>query len=99
MMSRALLALVPAILALAGCTSTTPMPAPTPAALQCHAEAAQSLIGQPATAENVEQARQRAGAEMARVLKPDQMVTMEFREGRLNIYVDAANVITRIACG
>ena len=94
---------VPALLllALAGCTSTAPPmtdPVP-PARAQCHADAAQSLVGQPATTQNVELARQRAGAQIARVLKPDQMVTMEFREGRLNVYVDAANVITRIACG
>ena len=87
------------VLALAGCTSTTPMPDTTPATAQCHADAAQSLLGQPATPDTVERARRRGGAQVARVLKPDQMVTMEFREGRLNVYVDAANVITRIACG
>jgi hypothetical protein len=98
-------AVAPALLALAlaGCTSTPsapPMSDPNPPAVaQCHAEAAQSLVGQAATADNVELARQRAGAQVARVLKPGQMVTMEFREGRLNIYVDTANVITRVACG
>ena len=96
-------ALAPALLviALAGCTTPAPpMSDPTPpAAAQCHADAAQSLVGQPATTQNVELARQRAGAQIARVLKPGQMVTMEFREGRLNVYVDAANVISRIACG
>lgn len=91
------------VAALAACTSTPtapPMSDPLPpTAAQCHADAAQSYVGQPATPQNVEAARQRAGAEIARVLKPDQMVTMEFREGRLNVYVDKANVITRIACG
>jgi hypothetical protein len=90
-------------IALAGCTTTPdapPMSDPMPpAAAQCHADAAQSLVGQPATAQNVELARQRAGAQVARVLTPGQMVTMEFREGRLNVYVDASNVITRVACG
>lgn len=93
--------LASALLVLAGCTSTPPPmsdPMP-PATAQCHPDAAQSLVGQPATSQNVELARQRAGAQVARVLKPDQVVTMEFREGRLNIYVDASNVITRIACG
>lgn len=90
-------------IALAGCTSTPaapPMSDPMPpAAAQCHADAAHALVGQPATAENVELARQRSGAQIARVLKPGQVVTMEFREGRLNVHVDAANVITRFACG
>ncbi|TBR10169.1 MAG: hypothetical protein EPO46_08430 [Lysobacter sp.] len=88
---------------LAACTSTPaapPMSDPTPPiTAQCHAEDAQSLVGQPATASNVELARTRAHADMARVLKPGQMVTMEFREGRLNIHVDANNVITSIRCG
>ncbi|GAB1594908.1 I78 family peptidase inhibitor [Lysobacter claricitrinus] len=91
------------LVALAACSttsSTPPMSDPMPpVTAQCHADAAQSLVGQSATPQNVETARQRAGAQMARVLKPDQAVTMEYREGRLNIYVDAANVITRIACG
>ena len=91
------------LVALAGCT-TAPTAPPTsdpmpPVAAQCHADAAQSLVGQPATPQNVELARQRAGAQIARVLTPGQVVTMEFREGRLNVYVDAANVITRLGCG
>ncbi|GAB6195600.1 I78 family peptidase inhibitor [Lysobacter xanthus] len=90
--------------ALAACATPSgapPMsdPHPPAAAQQCRPEAAQSLVGQPATPQNVETARMRAGAEVARVLKPGQMVTMEFRDGRLNVYVDAANLITRIACG
>ena len=103
--SRALAFLPLALCGLAavGCASTSaspPMSDPTPpTAAQCRPEPAQSLVGQPATAQNVELARQRAGAQTARVLKPGQMVTMEFIEGRLNIYVDAANSITRIACG
>ena len=47
----------------------------------------------------VEQARLASGAQVARVLKPGQMVTMEYREGRLNIDVDANNVITNLRCG
>ncbi|MGY3266294.1 I78 family peptidase inhibitor [Lysobacter sp. HA35] len=96
-------ALLSLVVALAACTTTPeapPMSDPMPpAATQCNGDAAQSLVGQPATPQNVETARQRAGAQMARLLKPDQAVTMEYREGRLNIYVDASNVITRIACG
>lgn len=82
-------------------TSTPPMTDPNPPqALECNADAAKpAALGQPATAEVVERARVDAGAQMARVLKPGQMVTMEYREGRLNIDVDAANVITNLRCG
>lgn len=78
--------------------------APAPAARDamtdpCDAAAVQSLVGQEATADVVEQARIDAGARTARTLGPDQMVTMEFLEGRLNIDVDGNNVITGLRCG
>ena len=96
-----------AVLATA-CASTAPAPPvsdppatpTTPSPLgQCDPAPAQTLVGQKATPENVELARRRAGADMARVIPPDTAVTMEYREGRLNIYTDATNTITRIACG
>lgn len=98
------LLLLPLALAplLAACTTTAapPMSDPQPPAqASCNHAAAQSLVGQPATPANVERARQLAGARMARVLKPGQMVTMEFIEGRLNIDVDASNVILALRCG
>ena len=47
----------------------------------------------------ISRTRKDAGARMARVLKPGQMVTMEYAEGRLNIDVDARNVIINLRCG
>lgn len=89
---------LPALVLLAACT-TTPAPAPPSTAQHCDAEAVQSHLGKAASAEIVEAARKAAGAEIARTLKPGQMVTMEYRDGRLNLSVDAANVIVRITCG
>lgn len=65
----------------------------------CDDKAAQSLVGQVATPAIAEQARAAAGANGVRVLKPGQMVTMEYRAGRLNLDVDANNVITGVRCG
>jgi hypothetical protein len=70
-----------------------------PASAACNADAAQSAVGKTATPDVVEQARTDAGADMARVLKPGQVVTMEYREGRLNVHVDANNVIESVRCG
>jgi hypothetical protein len=98
---RAMLSAIALPTLLAACATTAPPmsdPQP-PAQATCHHDAAQSLVGQPATAANVERARQLAGARTARVLKPGQMVTMEYIEGRLNVYVDEANVIKQIRCG
>jgi hypothetical protein len=65
----------------------------------CDAKAAQSLVGKVATPDVAEQARTAAGAKGVRVLKPGQMVTMEYRAGRLNLDVDGDNVITAVRCG
>jgi len=66
---------------------------------QCNADAASGYVGKTATAENVEAARKAAGADMARTLSPGQVVTMEYRDGRLNLHIDDARTITRITCG
>lgn len=90
-----------AVACLAACTAPGPDmgdPLP-PVALECHAERAQDAVGKTATAAVVEQARKDAGAQTVRVLKPGQVVTMEYREGRLNVYVDGNNAIERVACG
>ncbi|MFP7723244.1 I78 family peptidase inhibitor [Lysobacter sp. A3-1-A15] len=74
---------------------TPPMPVDS-----CDADAARpAAIGRVATAAVVEQARIDASADMARVIKPGMMVTMEYRAGRLNIDVDENNVITHVRCG
>ena len=65
----------------------------------CDAAAAQAFVGKVATAEVVEQARAAAGARTARTLAPGQMVTMDYRAGRLNLDVDDGNVITGVRCG
>lgn len=65
----------------------------------CHADTARSFVGRTATADVVEQARIAAHAGIARTLKPGQIVTMEYHAGRLNIDVDANNVILDVRCG
>ncbi|MBN6150702.1 Elastase inhibitor AFLEI Flags: Precursor [Xanthomonas sp. AmX2] len=65
----------------------------------CDASQAQGLVGQAAEKTLVEQARVDTGAKSVRVLTPNQMVTMEFNGERLNIEVDAKNLITGVRCG
>lgn len=73
-------------------------PAASPA-LTCKADAAQSLVGQPATPTNVEAARIAAGAASVRVLGPTDPMTLDFRGDRLNVIKDAAGAIAKISCG
>ena len=79
-------------------TGTSPMPPPPPGTV-CNAQGAQFAIGKTPGASVVEEARQRSGSYMARVLRPGQMVTMEFNAQRLNLDVDAAGVIRKVRCG
>ncbi|MBB4128139.1 hypothetical protein GGR77_003466 [Xanthomonas translucens] len=65
----------------------------------CDASQAQGLVGQAAEQALVDQARIDTGSKSVRVLKPNQAVTMEFNGERLNIEVDAKNVITGVRCG
>ncbi|MDW5443189.1 I78 family peptidase inhibitor [Polaromonas sp. SM01] len=91
--------------ALIGCTTPgTPATGTGPAAGGasdglCNAQGAQFTIGKAAGASVVESARQRSGSYMARVLRPNQAVTMDFNAQRLNLEVDAAGVIKAARCG
>ena len=90
-----------AVVALSGCS--TPNAAKEPVAeaghSRCDAKAASFVIGQKASPELLEQARAKAGAQNARFLKPDDMITLEYRSDRLNLNTDNSLVVTRVNCG
>ena len=65
----------------------------------CDAEAAQQFVGKKADEATVKAAVAASGAKAARVIKPDMMVTMDFRGDRLNIRLDDAGDIIAITCG
>ena len=69
------------------------------ASTRCNAAPAQYAIGRQADAALQTEARTRAGAKVVRVLRPDQVVTMEFNTERLNLSVDMAGLINRVSCG
>jgi len=92
-------------LALGGCAvndappkSPPPPPLPEPSA-ECTADPAQSLIGQPATAELGAQALSLTGSKTLRWIQPGTAVTMDFRPDRLNIELDEKNAVKAIRCG
>ena len=91
--------------ALLGCAAPTPPAAGlggapvAPVGTVCNAQGAQFVIGKTPGASVVEDARQRSGAFMARVLRPGQAVTMEFNAQRLNLDLNAAGLITGARCG
>jgi hypothetical protein len=71
----------------------------TPAAARCNAVPAQFAVGRNIDAAVESDARARAGARTSRVLRPNQVVTMEFNAERLNLTVDDAGRVTRVSCG
>ncbi len=92
-----------AALALAGCsTQGASEPAKDdvadPGHSRCESKAAEFTIGQKASPQLLEQARTRAGAQNARILKPNDMITLEYRSDRLNLNTDDNLVITRVNC-
>ena len=47
----------------------------------------------------MEKARAAANADFARAVRSDQVITQEFRAGRLNLHLDAQRRILRVSCG
>jgi hypothetical protein len=66
---------------------------------RCEAARAQGLVGREATSELGAEAMRLTGAGMLRWLRPDYVVTMEYREDRLNIELDARNRVRALRCG
>lgn len=87
---------LPAV-ALILCSCATPGIPPSPS--MCNVEAVKTFVGQSATADAVAAARRAAGAELVRVIKPGQAVTMDFRVERLNLYLNDAGAVERVSCG
>ncbi|WP_260961851.1 I78 family peptidase inhibitor [Pseudomonas citri] len=92
-----------AVALLSGCSSQ-PESTPGPATAEtghsrCEAKAAEFAIGKQASPQLLEQARARAGAQIARILKPNDMITLEYRSDRLNLNTDANLVVNRVNCG
>ena len=83
--------------ALTSCAPVAPLPGvPTG---ECSASGLGNLVGSPATPSLVNRAKRRAGASVVRVLKPGQIVTMEYLNGRLNVNVDDRNKVKSFSCG
>ena len=98
---RVLLGSMLAAVVLSGCSTPNPVdePAVQPSHSSCDAKAAQFAIGQKASAELLEQARGKAGAQTARILMPRDILTLEYRSDRLNLNADGSAIITRVNCG
>jgi hypothetical protein len=65
----------------------------------CDASTLGWTTGKPADAALVQKAQAESGARMVRTLRPGQVVTMEYSQYRLNLYLDANDRVERASCG
>ncbi|MCY1245192.1 Peptidase inhibitor I78 family protein [compost metagenome] len=78
---------------------TTAKATEAPPVGNCDANQVQSLVGQAYTEALGKQAQEDAAAKQIRVLHPNDVTTMEFVGDRLNIEVDAKDVVSGVRCG
>jgi hypothetical protein len=88
-------------LALIGCQSQPEKPVQGSNYIEgrCNASAVQRLVGEKASPELLDQARDQSGATVARILRPGDIVTLEYNDQRLTLSTDETLKIQRIGCG
>ncbi len=87
-----------ALMATAACATTNDAAAPEPS-YRCNADAVQDLIGRTPSSEVGADALARSNSRTLRWIRPGDAVTMDYREDRLNVSLDAQGRIERINCG
>ncbi len=68
-------------------------------AAQCDASSIQALVGKQASPALLDQARRKSGAVTARIIRPGDIVTLEYNAQRLTLTTDESLNIQRISCG
>lgn len=89
-----------AVLALSACAlmpPEDPNARPVPEGT-CHADAVAWAVGQPAEQEVMARVWRESGAGLVRPIAPGQAVPRDVRADRLNVHIDANNVITQVYC-
>jgi hypothetical protein len=91
-------------LALSACASppaetTAAPPATEETPMTCQAEKGQWAVGKLATDEVVAKIKADTTSASYRVISPGMAVTMDYREDRVNVDVDADNRVTAVRCG
>ena len=72
---------------------------PEAGAGKCDATRVQNFVGALGTADLGTAVLKRSGARTIRWLAPGTMATMDYRQDRLNVRVDARNFVTGVDCG
>ncbi|GHA87388.1 I78 family peptidase inhibitor [Cognatilysobacter bugurensis] len=95
--------LVVLMLSVGACATMGPPPEPGAVSSggqgMCNAEAVRWAIGREPTQDVVERARVESGSSTVRVIRPGEVVTMDYRADRLNLDVNAQGAISGARCG
>ncbi|MFY2762621.1 I78 family peptidase inhibitor [Arenimonas sp. MALMAid1274] len=83
----------------ASAPATEPAPTAEEPAMTCVAEKGQWAKGNVADEALVAKVKADTGSDRVRVIQPGMAVTMDYREDRLNLDVDADNRVTAVRCG
>ena len=85
----------------AACAQVPPADAepPVQGAGSCDAAKARKLVGRTPTRAVKAEALRLSGARSLRKIPKDGVVTMDYREDRLNLWLDGSGKIDRISCG
>ena len=92
-------AAIPLAFVAVACTPVEAPGSPDPLAGGCNAAPLARMIGRSWADSLRAEALRLSGARAARVIRPGDMVTMDYRTDRLNIHLTAAGRIERFACG
>jgi hypothetical protein len=87
------------LLTLAACATAPAPPAVAGPGATCRNEGLAAFVGKPATKELGAQMLATSGARALRWVEKGMMVTMDFRDDRLTVHLDAANRVERAICG
>lgn len=79
-------------------SSDMPPPAAEEPAMTCQADKGQWAIGQIADEALVARVKADTTSDRVRVIRPGMAVTMDYREDRVNLDVDADNRVTGVRC-
>lgn len=83
------------------CMTEPPAPtAPPPlVSTTCDAAPVQRYVGQSFSTFTLSDIRIATKSESVRSITPGMAVSSEFKADRVNVYLDASNIVTRIVCG
>lgn len=82
-----------ALLLLGGCTHPIKLPG------KCRTDTVGGWIGQPYSPKLERRLKDKTESQHVRVVRPNDMVTQDFRDNRLNIALDERDRVTRLYCG